>query len=191
VRVEDAPRDSVRIFNADELTRLACPRRCTSGYLLRAARAAESEFSNSFLEELVFGIELSGRLRRPLGVQYELSLKAILALASDAGTVTCTTNDFGYEVLFERQVQALAQAGDVVFRFTTSEGSENVRRGLTMAKERGTVTVAMTGAAGLLGGEADYVLTVPSDVTAHIQEVHLILLHIWCTYTDEELGKAI
>src|SRR5215208_299077 len=77
-----------------------------------------------------------------------------VALASDAGTVTCITNDFGYDVLFERQVEALAQPGDVAFGFTTSGRSENVRRGLEMARRRGAVAVAVTGAAGLVGGEA-------------------------------------
>jgi D-sedoheptulose 7-phosphate isomerase len=113
-----------------------------------------------------------------------------IALASDAGTVTCITNDFGYAELFERQVQALAQAGDVAFGFTTSGRSENVRRGLVMAQERGAVTVAVTGAAGLVGGTADHVIAVPSDVTAHVQEVHLMLLHVWCIYIDEQLGRA-
>jgi D-sedoheptulose 7-phosphate isomerase len=113
-----------------------------------------------------------------------------IALTGDAGTVTCITNDFGYEVLFERQVEALAQAGDIVFGFTTSGRSENVRRGLAKARERGAVAVAVTGAAGLVDGEADHVVAVPSDVTAHVQEVHLILLHVWCIYVDEKLGRA-
>ena len=113
-----------------------------------------------------------------------------VALASDAGTVTCITNDFSYEVLFERQAEALARAGDIAFGFTTSGRSENVRRGLEMARRKGAVTVAVTGAAGLVGGEADHVLAVPSDVTAHVQEVHLMLLHVWCIYVDEKLGRA-
>ena len=113
-----------------------------------------------------------------------------IALASDAGTVTCIANDFSYEELFERQVEALAQAGDICFGFTTSGRSENVRRGLARARTRGAVTVAVTGEAGLVGGEADHVVAVPSDVTAHVQEVHLMLLHVWCIYVDEQLGRA-
>jgi D-sedoheptulose 7-phosphate isomerase len=112
-----------------------------------------------------------------------------IALASDAGTVTCIANDFGYDVLFERQVRALAEPGDVAFGFTTSGRSENVRRGLEAAGKRGAVTVAVVGAAGLVGGTADHVLSVPSDRTAHVQEVHLMLLHVWCTYIDEALGQ--
>lgn len=113
-----------------------------------------------------------------------------IALASDAGAVTCITNDFSYAELFERQVEALAQAGDICFGFTTSGRSENVRRGLSKARERGAVTVAVTGSAGIVGGDADYVIAVPSDVTAHVQEVHLMLLHVWCIYVDEQLGQA-
>jgi D-sedoheptulose 7-phosphate isomerase len=112
-----------------------------------------------------------------------------ITLSSDPGTVTCISNDFGYEVLFERQMQALAQPGDVAFGFTTSGRSENVRRGLAMASRRGAVTVAVTGAAGLVDGTADHVLAVPSDVTAHVQEVHLMLLHVWCIHIDEALGQ--
>lgn len=113
-----------------------------------------------------------------------------ISLASDAGTVTCISNDFSYEALFERQLQALAQPGDMAFGFTTSGRSENVRRGLAMAHKRGAVTVAVTGAAGLVSGTADHVLAVPSDSTAHIQEIHLMLLHVWCTFIDQNLGKS-
>ncbi len=113
-----------------------------------------------------------------------------VALSSDPGTVTCIANDFGYDVLFERQVRALAAEGDVVFGFTTSGRSENVRRGLEEAKRRGAVTVAVVGRAGLVNGSADHVLAVPSDQTAHVQEVHLMLLHVWCIYIDEALGQV-
>ena len=113
-----------------------------------------------------------------------------VVLSSDPGTVTCIANDFGYDVLFERQAQALAEAGDVALGFTTSGRSENVRRGLDAARARGAVTVAVVGGAGLVGGTADHVVAVPSDVTAHVQEVHLMLLHVWCIHIDEVLGEA-
>jgi D-sedoheptulose 7-phosphate isomerase len=113
-----------------------------------------------------------------------------IALASDSGTVTCISNDFSFDVLFERQIHALAQPGDIAIGFTTSGKSENVRRGLVAANERGANTIAVTGAAGLIGATADHVVAVPSDSTAHIQEVHLMLLHIWCIYIDEILGVA-
>jgi D-sedoheptulose 7-phosphate isomerase len=113
-----------------------------------------------------------------------------VTLSSDPGTVTCIANDFGYDALFERQALALAQPGDVALGFTTSGRSENVRRGLDAARARGAVTVAVVGGAGLVGGTADHVLAVPSDSTAHVQEVHLMLLHVWCIHIDEALGEA-
>ncbi len=124
--------------------------------------------------------ELLGRFkknRRPLPA---------VALACDPAAVTCIANDFGYETLFERQVEAFAQPGDIAVGLTTSGKSENVLRGLAAARKGGAITIAATGAAGLAAGAtADHVLAVPSDVTAHIQEMHLMLLHLWCVAVDE------
>jgi D-sedoheptulose 7-phosphate isomerase len=113
---------------------------------------------------------------------------AALALGGDVGSVTCIANDFGYGALYERQIEGLAQSGDVVIGLTTSGTSENVVRGLAMARTKGAVTIALTGAKGLTGVEADYVIAVPSTVTAHIQEVHLMVLHAWCIALDAALA---
>lgn len=128
--------------------------------------------------------ELVGRFcdtRRPLPA---------IALAADSGVVTCIGNDFGYATLFERQIEAHAQAGDVAIGFTTSGRSKNVRRGLCMAAQKGAVTVALTGVGGLDGGDAQQVLRVPSTSTACIQEIHLTILHLWCFSIDAALGNA-
>ncbi len=109
---------------------------------------------------------------------------AALALGGDVGSVTCIANDFGYGALFERQLEGLASAGDVALGLTTSGSSENVVRGLAMARRKGAVTIALTGSKGLIGADADHLLAVPSTVTAHIQEVHLMLLHAWCAEID-------
>jgi D-sedoheptulose 7-phosphate isomerase len=122
--------------------------------------------------------ELTGRYlrtRRPLPA---------MALPADAGIVTCIGNDFGYGALFERQVEAFAVAGDFALGLTTSGRSENVVRGLAAARRCGALTVALTGAAGLVGADADHVVRVPSTVAAHIQEVHLMLIHVWCEAVD-------
>lgn len=115
---------------------------------------------------------------------------AALALGGDVGAVTCISNDFGYGALFERQIEGLATPGDVAIGLTTSGTSENVVRGIAMARNKGAVTVAMTGERGLVGAKADHVLAVPSDVTAHVQEVHLMLIHAWCAEIDAALGAA-
>ena len=111
-----------------------------------------------------------------------------IALGGDVGSVTCIANDFGYGALYERQLDGLARQGDVAIGLTTSGGSENVVRGLAMARQKGAVTIALTGGKGLVGGEADYVVAVPSLVTAHVQEVHLMLLHAWCIGLDAALA---
>ena len=128
--------------------------------------------------------ELTGRFSKS-----RLPLPA-LSLSADAGTVTCIANDFGYDAVFERQIEAFAQNGDVALALTTSGKSPNVIRGVKAAKARGAVTIALTGQAGLSGADADHILAVPSDVTAHIQEVHLILLHLWCMEIDRAFTPA-
>ena len=129
-----------------------------------------------------FAEELIGRYRktrRPFPA---------ICLTSDSAAVTCIANDFGYTAVFDRQVEALAQKGDVVVALTTSGKSENVLRALQTAKAQGAITIAMTGAAGLNGIEADHVLAVPSSDSAYVQEVHLILIHIWCGAVDHSIA---
>lgn len=122
--------------------------------------------------------ELIGRFkdtRRPLPA---------ISLVGDAGVVTCIANDFGYGALFERQIEGLATMGDAVVGITTSGKSENVLRGLKAAKDKGAVTIALCGKNGLPDFAADHVVAVPSDNGAYIQEVHLMVLHVWCIAVD-------
>ena len=113
-----------------------------------------------------------------------------ISLVGDAGVITCIANDFGYGALFERQVQALAARGDTVVGITTSGKSENVLRGFKAAKEKNATTIALCGKNGLQSADADLVVAVPSDVGAHIQEVHLMLLHVWCTAIDAAIAAG-
>lgn len=111
-----------------------------------------------------------------------------LSLSSDGATTTCIGNDFGYPAVFERQIEAFAKQGDVAIGLTTSGRSENVISALAAARAHAMVTIALTGEAGLVGGDADYVLGVPSSETAYIQEVHLMLIHGWCIAIDDAFG---
>ena len=116
-----------------------------------------------------FAEELIGRYkreRRPLAAQ---------SLSIDASALTCIANDYSYDEVFERQVRGFVRDGDVVIGFSTSGRSPNVVRGLAAARELGAVTVLFT---GHNGGEADLVLAVPSESTARIQEMHVLLLHV-------------
>ena len=112
---------------------------------------------------------------------------AAIALGGDMGPVTCIANDFGYGALFERQIEGLATHGDVAIGLSTSGTSENVVRGLAMARLKGAVTIAMTGEKGVAAGSVDHLLAVPSGITAHVQEVHLLLLHAWCVEIDAQV----
>lgn len=116
-----------------------------------------------------------------------------ISLSSDPGAVTCISNDFGYESLFERQAQALAGKEDVALGLTTSGRSENVLRAFAAAKKNGAATIALCGEKGLARGDADFILSVPSSSTAHIQEVHLMILHSMCIAIEDafpEGGKS-
>jgi D-sedoheptulose 7-phosphate isomerase len=128
--------------------------------------------------------ELIGRFketRRPLPA---------ISLVADSGVVTCIANDFGYGALFERQIEALATMGDAAIGITTSGKSENVLRGLKAANDKGAVTIALCGKNGLKDVEADHVIAVPSDNGAHIQEVHLMVLHVWCIAVDATISAG-
>jgi D-sedoheptulose 7-phosphate isomerase len=125
--------------------------------------------------------ELIGRFkdtRRPLPA---------VSLVSDSGVITCIANDFGYAALFERQIEALAAKGDIAVGITTSGKSENVLRGFAAAEKKRAVTIALCGKKGLQGFAVDHVVAVPSDNGAFIQEVHLMLLHVWCIAVDEAI----
>lgn len=110
-----------------------------------------------------------------------------IALTADSSVVTCIANDFGYDDVFARQVEGLAQAGDVVIGITTSGRSPNVLRAFDVANARGAVTIALTGAAGLTGGRAAHVVAVPSDSTPRIQEAHAFIVHYWCDKVEERM----
>ena len=114
---------------------------------------------------------------------------AAIALTTDTSALTAIGNDFGFEDLFARQVQALCVSGDVAIGISTSGNSENVVRGLEMARKVGAVAAGLAGRdGGRMRGLADPLLVVPSDDTARIQETHITLGHVLCAALERELG---
>ena len=102
-----------------------------------------------------------------------------VALTVDPSVVTCIANDYDFDQVFSRQIEALAGPTDVVVAFTTSGRSQNVVNGLDAARNAGATTVLFSaGDGGPAAGRADMTLLVPSTVTARIQEMHLLLLHL-------------
>ena len=114
-----------------------------------------------------------------------------LALTVDTSALTAIGNDFGYEFVFSRQVEALGRAGDVLVGITTSGRSKNVLRAFEAARARGIITVAMTGqASGPVVDAADHRLAVPHAETQKIQEGHIVLGHIFCALVEARIHGA-
>jgi len=114
------------------------------------------------------------------------SLPAV-SLAADPALISCIANDFGYEYVFSRQIEGLAQRGDVVICFSTSGNSPNTINAVEAAKQRGASSVGSLGKeGGLMAGKADYEVIVPSNTTARVQEVHTLILHSWLELIETE-----
>jgi D-sedoheptulose 7-phosphate isomerase len=112
-----------------------------------------------------------------------------LALTPDSCILTACGNDFGFEFLFSRQIEPLGRPGDVAFALSTSGNSPNVLEGLRQARKSGLSTVALTGrTGGRLKAEADVLIAIPSDNTARIQELHIVLGHLLCEEIESRLG---
>lgn len=113
------------------------------------------------------------------------------ALTTDSAIMTAVSNDYGFESVFERQVEALVREGDLLIALSTSGRSENVLRAIAAARTRGAVTVGLTGATGdQLCTAADHCIKVASTTAAKIQEIHLITLHIVCGLVEQRLFGA-
>lgn len=129
-----------------------------------------------------FSAELLGRY-----VKDRPGLPAI-ALNTDTSTVTAIANDYGYQQVFARQIQALGQPGDVLLAITTSGNSENINLAITEAKKQGMGVIALTGKGG--GKLTAYLqpqdihICVPDNVTSRIQEAHIMILHCLCEVID-------
>jgi D-sedoheptulose 7-phosphate isomerase len=113
---------------------------------------------------------------------------ASIALTTNTSELTAIANDDDFNTIFSRQIEALVKPGDVVIGISTSGNSPNIIEGIRAAKRLGAITVAFTGAmGGKLRGEADYLLSVPSEVTPHIQESHIMIGHVLCYLVEKEL----
>lgn len=111
-----------------------------------------------------------------------------MALTTNASQLTALSNDYGYEAVFSRQLQALGKEGDVFFALSTSGNSANVVNAAEVAKAQGLVTVGMTGeSGGKLESLCDVCIKVPSSNTARIQETHITIGHIVCAHIEQVL----
>ena len=114
-----------------------------------------------------------------------------IALTTNTSVLTAVANDYGYDAVFSRQVEALVNEKDVVVGITTSGNSPNVVQAIEMAKMKGAKTIGLTGGkGGKLAEVADLVLVVPSDITPRIQEAHITIGHIVCELVEKQLATA-
>jgi D-sedoheptulose 7-phosphate isomerase len=122
--------------------------------------------------------------------RYETERKALpaIALTTDTSALTALANDYSFERIFARQVEALARPGDLLIAISTSGNSPNVTSAVMTARQIGCRTLGMTGAAGKkLASLCDECILVPAMRTARIQEAHITIAHIWCETVDEKL----
>jgi D-sedoheptulose 7-phosphate isomerase len=157
---------------------------------------------------LVAGAALSGRTTFAFGnggsatqaqhfaaelvVRYKDDRPALpaVALTADVAILTACANDFDYSAIFARQIEGLGKAGDIAVGITTSGRSPNVLKALEAARARGLATIMLTGEKGRAeAARWDVGIVVPSEETAHVQELHLAALHLICRFVDEERAR--
>jgi D-sedoheptulose 7-phosphate isomerase len=128
-----------------------------------------------------FAAELVGR--------YEKERRAwpAVALTTDTSALTAIGNDYGFDRVFARQIEALGKAGDIAIGISTSGQSPNVLRGLEAANRRGMITIALTGRGGAAGKMATHHVAIGEARTSRVQEVHATVLHVICELVEKDL----
>jgi D-sedoheptulose 7-phosphate isomerase len=180
-------REAIRLF--ETLDELEAPLRAAAGWCVEALNAGHKMLlcgnGGSSAQAQHLAAELMGRYkdyRRPL---------AVVALTSDAAVLTCVGNDYSFEEVFSRQVQALGRSGDVLVVFSTSGNSPNILKALAVAKDAGIRSIAILGCAGGKAGKvADCSLIVRHDDTARAQEGHQFLIHALMDEIEAGLAGA-
>ncbi|PLX82070.1 MAG: phosphoheptose isomerase [Desulfuromonas sp.] len=129
-----------------------------------------------------FAAELVGRFRK------ERKAIPAIALTTDSSILTAVGNDYGFEMVYARQVEALAAPGDVICGISTSGRSPNVLQAVEAGRQRGCATVCLAGCdGGPLAAATDVGLVVPSEETPHIQEAHVTVIHMLCAMIESRL----
>ena len=128
-----------------------------------------------------------------LVIRYQSNRRSLaaLALTTDSSALTACGNDFGFDLIFERQIEGLGRKHDVAVGISTSGTSANVLRGLRQAGTMGLSTVGLTGGSGGdMRGLCDALIVVPSSITARIQELHILIGHLWCKALEQRLAST-
>ena len=168
-----------RTFFTEEAEHIVAQAADMAERLKRGCRILVCGNGGSAADAQHFAAELSGRYVK------ERRALAGIALSVDTSALTAIGNDYGFDHVFSRQVEALGRPGDLLVGISTSGNSPNVIRAVTVARDLGLRTLALLGRdGGKLKDLADDALVVPSTVTARIQEIHLMTYHFWCEALD-------
>ncbi len=131
-----------------------------------------------------FAAEMTGRFQR------ERRALPAVALTTDTSSLTALANDYGFDIVFERQVEAIGRRGDVLLAISTSGRSPNVLKAVRRAKKMGIRTIGLTGGdAGKLSRSTDLCLVMPASNTARIQECHICVIHILCDIVERATSR--
>jgi D-sedoheptulose 7-phosphate isomerase len=168
-------------FFAQELDHILAQADDMAERLKRGGRVLVCGNGGSAADAQHLAAELSGRYLK------ERRALAGIALTTDTSALTAIGNDYGFDQIFSRQVEALGRPGDLLIGISTSGNSPNVIRAVATAKELGLHTLGLLGRdGGKLAGLMHDVLVVPSTVTARIQEIHQMIYHFWCEALDAQ-----
>jgi D-sedoheptulose 7-phosphate isomerase len=168
---------------ADHADQIVAAAGMVSEALLAGRQALVFGNGGSATDAAHFAAELVGRFSRP-----RRALAAV-ALTTDSAVITSVGNDFGFDQVFARQVEALGRSGDVAIGITTSGVSANVNAGLEAARAQGLRTIGLTGRdGGQTGRLVDVHVNVPASETPRIQEVHRVILHVICELVERRLA---
>jgi D-sedoheptulose 7-phosphate isomerase len=172
-----------RDFFAKETDRIVGQGEDMADLLSRGGRVLICGNGGSAADAQHFAAELSGRFvaeRRAL---------AGIALTTDTSAITAIGNDYGFDGVFARQLEAIGRPGDLFVGISTSGNSGNVIQAVNAAKPLGIKTLGLLGRdGGRLKGMMDDCLVVPSSVTARIQEIHIMVIHFWCEVVDGRIA---
>ncbi len=126
-------------------------------------------------------------------VRYEKKRRALpaIALTTDSSILTAHANDFDFDSVFARQIEALGNSGDTLIAISTSGNSKNIIQAAQLARAKNLNVIALTGeTGGALIDVANLTITVPSNVTARIQETHILIGHYWCGVVEDNLNVS-
>ena len=166
--------------------------RTSTDLIIRGARML-AECMASGHKVLIFGNGGSAADAQHIAAEFVNRFKiertplAAIALTTDTSILTSIGNDYDFDLVFTKQIRAIGKKHDIAWGISTSGNSKNVVEAIEAAKSLKLITIGMTGPGGLLADCADLVYTVPSKITAHIQETHITIAHMLCDLMDRIL----